>query len=460
MERTAMSRKEFERGAVFGRVDGGMLTLKDAAVLTGMSYRQAKRLYRRYREEGPAGLVHRSVGRTSNHAREESEKERILEIVREQYGGSVERGAGQRLGPTLVTEQLWEDHGIRIPRMTLQDWMKESGLWSRVRRSKPKAKRRERRAHFGELVQFDGSFHDWFEGRGEREGRRSCVMNMVDDATGTTLLRFGEQETIWAAVNILQEWIEKYGVPRALYTDWKNVYKRQPTAAEEAAGEVGLTQFGRMCAKLGIEIIAASSPQAKGRVERSNGTQQDRLIKKMRLRGIAEDAAANVYVESVYLPAYNARYAVAPASAVDYHLPRNPAQRDEDVFCLEHVRTVGNDFVVQFGKLALQLDRGARGRVPAGSKVVVRETQDGALRVFHISRLHGERECRWTPAAPRVPKVPGKASAPASTTKQPNRPPSDHPWRGRFRTPRAASASDSTLPPTGGSSRVPLVETT
>lgn len=404
--------------------------MKEAGVLLGISYRQAKRLYQRYRTEGPAGLVHRSVGRASNHAREASEKDRVLEIVRAQYGGRAERGPGQRLGPTLVAEHLWEDHGIRVPRTTLQDWMSQAELWSRVRRSRPKTKRRERRAHFGELVQLDGSFHDWFEGRGEREGRRSCVMNMVDDATGTTLLRFGEQETIWAAVDVLRAWIEKYGVPRALYTDWKNVYKRQPTAAEEAAGEVGLTQFGRMCAKLGIEIIAAGSPQAKGRVERSNGTQQDRLIKKMRLRGIADDAAANAYVESVYLPAYNARYAVAPASAVDYHLPRDPAQRDEDVFCLEHIRSVGNDFVVQFGKRALQLDRKARGWVPAGSKVLVRETQDGELRVIHVSRLHGERECRWAPAAPRAPKPESSTAAPLpKPPRKPNRPSAAHPWR-------------------------------
>src|SRR5690606_24575768 len=161
-----------------------------------------------------------------------------------------------------------------------------------------------------------------------------------------------------------------------------------------------------------------------------NGTQQDRLIKKMRLRGIADDAAANAYVESVYLPAYNARYAVAPASAVDYHLPRDPAQRDEDVFCLEHIRSVGNDFVVQFGKRALQLDRKARGWVPAGSKVLVRETQDGELRVIHVSRLHGERECRWAPAAPRAPKPESSTAAPLpKPPRKPNRPSAAHPWR-------------------------------
>lgn len=430
MERTAMSRKEFERGAILSRVERGELSLKEAAPLLRISYRQARRLYQRFRSEGPAGLVHGNVGRVSNHAWPMAERERVLEIIRQQYGGKPERGPGQRFGPTLAAEHLWEDHKLWVPCSTLRDWMSEAGLWSRVRRSRPKTKRRERRAHFGELVQLDGSFHDWFEGRGERGGRQSCVMNMVDDATGTTLLRFGEQETIWAAVDVLRAWIASYGVPRALYTDWKNVYKRQPTGAEEAAGEVGHTQFGRMCAKLGIEIIAAGTPQAKGRVERSNGTQQDRLIKKMRLLGIADDAAANAYVEAVYLPAYNARYAVPAASPIDYHLPRNPELRDEDVFCLEHARRVGNDFVVQFGKRGLQLDRAARGRVPAGSRVIVRETQDGQLRVIYASRLHGERECQWTLSTPKAGKPePLATSSTPKPPRKPSRPAPDHPWR-------------------------------
>ena len=207
MERTAMSRKEFQRGAVFVRVERGELTVKEAAPLLGISYRQAKRLYKRFRTAGPAGLVHRSVGRASNRAHPAAERERILEIIREEYAGKRERGPGQRFGPTLVAEHLWEDHRLRVACSTLRDWMSEAGLWSRVRRSRPKTKRRERRAHFGELVQLDGSFHDWFEGRGERGGRRSCVMNMVDDATGITLVRFGEQETSWAAVDVLRAWL-------------------------------------------------------------------------------------------------------------------------------------------------------------------------------------------------------------------------------------------------------------
>jgi hypothetical protein len=429
MERTAMSRKEFDRGAVFRRVEGGALTLKEAAPLLKMSYRQAKRMYGRFRGEGPAGLVHQSVGRISNHARPAAEREQVVELVRAHYGGTARRGPGQRFGPKLAAEHLWEDHGIAVPCSTLRDWMTNAGLWSRVRRSSPKPKRRERRTHFGELVQFDGSFHDWFEGRGDRAGVRSCVMNMVDDATGITLLRFGDQETIWAAADVLRAWIAKFGVPRALYTDWKNVYKREPTSREEAMGEEGHTQFGRMCAKLGIEIIAASTPQAKGRVERSNGTQQDRLIKKMRLLGIDNDAAANAYVEATYLPQHNARYAVVAASPVDYHLPRDPALLDCVVFCLEHGRRVSNDFVVQFGKQSLQLQRAARGRVPAGAKVIVRETREGPLRVIHVNRRGTERECSWIPAAPRAKRPP---SAPTPKAPKPRQPPAtDHPWRTR-----------------------------
>lgn len=213
------------------------------------------------------------------------------------------------------------------------------------------------------------------------------------------------------------------------------MYKRQPTSAEQAVGDPGHTQFGRMCAKLGIEIIAADTPQAKGRVERSNGTQQDQLIKKMRLRGIRDDAAANAYCESTYLPQHNARYAVPPASRADYHLPRDPKLRDEDVFCLEHTRTVGNDFVVQFRKQGLQLDRSARGRVPAGSEVIVREARGGSLRVIHVSRHGEERECRWTPAALRTKTSKLAPAAPRANSNGKHRPSQDHPWRkmGAFR---------------------------
>jgi hypothetical protein len=164
-------------------------------------------------------------------------------------------------------------------------------------------------------------------------------MTMVDDATGRTLLRFGAEETTWAAADLLRAWIDAYGVPAALYADWKNVYQRAPTTNERARGDTPLTQFGRMCTKLGITLIGASSPQAKGRVERGHGTHQDRLIKKLRLKHISDVTAANAYVTTEYLPEHNARFAIAPAHAVDHHRPRDRRRwADADVFCLETTR--------------------------------------------------------------------------------------------------------------------------
>jgi transposase len=430
-----MSRKEFSRGSVLARVAAGTITLTDAVPLLGVSYRQAKRLWQRYRTAGAAALVHGNVGRASNHARSTTERDAVLALIRTHYGGVVAKGPRQRFGPTLVAEHLWTDHGILVARSTLRDWMHAAGLWSRMRRGRPTHTRRERMAHFGELVQLDGSFHDWFEGRGARAGARSCMMSLVDDATSTTLLRFGAEETIWAAAAVLQTWITAHGVPRALYTDWKNVYKRAPTPNERARGETAYTQFGRMCQKLDIAIIGAASPQAKGRVERNHGTQQDRLIKKMRLRGLADDLAANAYVTATYLPQHNARFAVLPASAVDHHRVRDRRVRDDDIFCLEEPRVVGQDYVVQYKGQGLQLSRAARGRVPAKSTVLVRETEDGRLRVIHIARDGSERVCPWTSATARAAALAPATVQPSAPMgpHPPHRPGADHPWRAQNR---------------------------
>src|SRR5216684_1774161 len=226
-----MSARELTRVEVLSRVKAGTLSLGSAATLLSVSYRQAKRLARRYRAEGAKGLKHRSAGHASNHARLPAERERALALVREKYSGPVD----VRFGPTLAAEHLASEDGVTV-------------------------------------------HHD-----------------------------------------TLRRWIEAYGVPLALYTDWKNVYVREPNAEEQVTGAVPLTQFGRMCASLGIQIIAASSPQAKGRVERNHGTHQDRLVKKLRRLGIADAAAANAFLEQTYLPEHNRRFAVTPASGEDFH---------------------------------------------------------------------------------------------------------------------------------------------
>src|SRR2546428_754590 len=239
-----MSKRELGRVEVLARVRSQELRLVDAAALLHVSYRQAKRLWKRYGEEGAAGLKQRSAGRRSNRAYPEKFRRKVLGLVRKKYRGPV----GERFGPTLAAEHLAAEDGLELDAETLRRWMLAAGLWSRERRRRRHRRRRERKEHFGEMVQMDGSFHPWLEERGP-EG---CLMDLVDDATNTTLARLGEEETIWAAAEALRAWIERYGVPEALYVDWKNLYKRCATAQEGLRGEEPIRQFGRMCGKLGI----------------------------------------------------------------------------------------------------------------------------------------------------------------------------------------------------------------
>src|SRR6266481_7204120 len=225
-----MSTGELERVEVMGRVAKEKLKLTDAAAMLQLSYRQVKRLWRRYGQVGRQGLKHGNAGRPSNRSKPLKLRRRVLNLIKKKYSGSEE----ERFGPTLAAEHLAEEDGMGMDHETLRRWMLAERLWSRQRKRKKHCQRRERKSHFGELVQLDGSFHDWLEGRGPR----GCLMNMVDDATSATEARLGKEETIWAAVGVLRSWIEKYGVPRALYTDWKNVYIRAASSAEQLRGEV------------------------------------------------------------------------------------------------------------------------------------------------------------------------------------------------------------------------------
>jgi transposase len=373
MGRIGMSVRELRRVEVLARVKSKTLKVVDAASLVGVSYRQAKRLWKRYQEEGARGLKHRSAGGTSARAKPARFRRRVMKLVREKYG----EGEGERFGPTLAGEHLASEDGLQMDAETLRRWMLEEGLWSRQRKRKAYRQRRERRRHFGELVQMDGSFHDWLEGR----GAGGCMMNMTDDATSAVQLRLGEEETIWAAANILWAWIEHYGVPQALYVDWKNLYKRAPTAREQLRGEEPVTQFGRMCEKLGIKIIAAGSPQAKGRVERNHGTHQDRLIKKMRRKKIGTHEAANEYLQQEYLPEHNGRFRQAAAEAEDYHRRVPSAAELREVFRLETERVIGNDWVVRYDNRLFQVQAQSRKWAPAQGKVVVCEWQDGRVEI-------------------------------------------------------------------------------
>jgi transposase len=419
-----MSERELGRVEVLARVKSRELRVVDAAVLLRLSYRQTKRLRKRYREGGAAGLKHRSAGRRSNRAYPEKVRRRVLGLVREKYSGRV----GERFGPTLTAEHLASDDDVGVDAETLRRWMLEEGLWSRERRRRRHRRRRERKEHFGEMVQMDGSFHRWLEERGP-EG---CLMDLVDDATNTTLARLGEEESIWAAAGALRAWIERYGVPLKLYVDWKNLYKRPANAQERLRGEEPITQFGRMCAKLGMELMAAGSPQAKGRVERVHGTHQDRLVKKLRLRKIARPAEANAYLEAEYLPEHNRRFARPAARPEDYHRRAPGAAKLDRIFRLESERVISDDWVVRYDGRFFQLEPQSQNYAPARGKVMVCERPEGRVEIEYRGRAVPWREIA-APVRASVPEAkpaiePTQAPMPA-LAKRKWVPPPDHPWR-------------------------------
>ena len=396
------SEEQWKRGEVLRRVAAGEWKLREGAERLGLSYRQTKRLWARYKRGGAAALAHGNVGRRSNRAKPAEVRERALELVRERYGGGEAGG----LGPTLAAEHLAAEHGLVVDHETLRRWMQAEGLWRRKRRRAAHRTRRARKERFGELLQIDGSHHAWLEERGPK----GCLMNLVDDATGRGILLFASEETTWAAAELLERWVRRYGVPRAIYADRKNVYPRRATAREAIAGVEPRTQFGRMCEKLGIRLIGASSPEAKGRVERHHGTHQDRLVKKMRLAGVADYAGANRYLEG-YEREHNDRFGRAPGSETDGHLRTPPRLDWERVFCLEQERVVGRNLVVRYENRWLQLKARRNQGVGPGTRVTVEEDRAGKLRV----RAEGQEI-----AFEEIAETGRKAQSPAAP---------DHPWR-------------------------------
>jgi len=404
-----MSLKERTRLAIFSRVKDLGMSIKEAAEVLGMSYRQALRIWHRYCEEGDKGLIHRSRGRPSNRRKPLEAREAVLSLYRERYWD---------FGPTLASEKLMERDGYLIDHETLRRWLLAEGLWNKRRKRPRHRKHRGRKAHFGELVQMDGSHHRWFG-----DGEQGCLMDMVDDATGITLALMREEETTEAAMRLLRAWIEKYGIPKALYVDHKNVYltDRVPTLEEQLSGELPMTQFGKACGKLGIEIIPAGSPQAKGRVERKHGVHQDRLVKELRLAGIRDIGLANGFLPA-YVEALNARFALPPHSSVDFHCPVPQGLDLRQVFCSEETRTISNDWVVRYRNRLLQITPQSN-LPPARMKVMVQEHLDGSIHMVYRGREVRFEEIRKRP--PTIPCSKTRTSEPAKTYV----PPSDHPWR-------------------------------
>ena len=435
METFLMSVKERKRLEVVSRVVAKEVALSKGAELLSISYRQMRRILARYRADGDLGLVHRLRGRASNRQVQPIRQQQALELYREKYAG---------YGPTLAAESMQRDDDLAVSVSTLRAWLSRAGLWQRQRRRKLHRRRRPRREHFGELVQLDGSHHDWFEGR----CGKAVLMVMIDDATGRVFARFFEQESWESAATTLRHYVQLHGLPRGLYVDGHSIYRVdwEPTPAEILADIKPTTQFGRAMRELDVELIMAHSPQAKGRVERVNRTLQDRLVKELTRAGISDLESANRFLEATYLPRFNAQFGKVPAQPADLHRAADDA-RILRVLSMQEARVVQPDWTVRWHNDFLQLPRASATTVQPGDRVIVSQQLDGRMRLFA-----GELELAWSTVREAMPAKPPRRSSGPTKSSQGQKPRADHPWRGRA-LPQTApavelscSASVATLP--------------
>jgi len=398
-----MSDKERDRLEVMRRRRRGEIAQVAAARLMRLSTRTVRRMERRMARWGDRALVHQGRGRPSNRRLDPRVEARAKALVRQKY---------HDFGPTLAMEHLADDDGICLGRTTVTRLMREEHLFAARRKPRPHRRRRERRACFGELVQMDTSEHDWFEGRAPR----CALIDLIDDATGFRLVRLYPADTSEANFDMIARWISRFGRPRALYTDQAGHFR--PT--QQPGKGPSRSQIERALGTLGIELIVARSPQAKGRVERAHGTDQDRLIKEMRLRAIGGIGQANEFLEKVYLPQINARFAVAPRRRRDAH---RGAQRFDlaSVLCPHETRRVANDHTVSINGVLWQIEE--TGPSLAGQTLIVERRLDGTLRLRQGERpLKFQRACRQA-VGPRSGLRPSLAPT-APTQRQ--RPPSQN----------------------------------
>ncbi len=410
----------YERGA-----DG--LTQEQIATLMGCHVRTVQRRLERYRADGDAGLVHRARGRRSHRRLPEALSQQAIDLVAEHYPD---------FGPTLAAEKLEERHGLKLSRERLRQLMIAAGLWRPKARKVKHRQWRERRACVGHLLQVDTSIHDWFEGRGPQV----VLISLIDDATSRVFRRFYDTDSTETNMQHLYHYFQRYGRPRALYGDKAShfVVNRPPTVQEQLDAEEPVTQIGRALRELDIEWIEANSPQAKGRVERSFKTAQDRLVKELRLANIADLSTANDFLEEYDARVTNQRFVVPSACALDAH-------RDLDgydlpaILSVQQERTITRDYCLQFDHQRYQIPRAAACAGMVGSKVIIQERLDGS-RHFRWRNQYLSCEPVPAPAAAAAPAVGlrppcGATARPTAVTPKP-----DHPWKrnlqGAFRSQR------------------------
>lgn len=399
--------KELKRLQIIWKVLEKGIKQVEAAEILGLSSRQIRRILKRVKWEGDKGVIHKSRGQPSKRRLPDAIRNKIIRLYRSQYWD---------FGPTLASEKLQEREHLRVSDETLRLWLIESGDWKKKRKTRGHRRWRDRKGHRGKMVQLDGSHHDWFEGRGPR-----CVlMSYIDDATSRVFARFYEHEGTMPAMDSFKRYGRKYGLPISLYLDRHTTYKSPAKASVEDIlnEEVPLSEFERALKELGVEVIHAMSPQAKGRVERLFRTLQDRLVKEMRLRGIGTIEKANAFLKQ-YLPVYNRRFSILPREREDLHRPLPKGFNIDAVLCIKTERRLRNDFTVAHNKKLYQIEDRTRA-----SKVMIHEYINGSLRMTYRDQSLRFKEITARP-------VKKEQEAPVKErTKRRYKPSSEHPWKG------------------------------
>lgn len=379
-----MSARELDRYEVIQRLIRKELNGTDAAQLLHLSVRQVKRLKRRVHARGAPGLLHGNRGKPSNRRMPTTERRQVTALIKKRYAD---------FGPTLATEQLAKRHGIHRDPTTIRDLLVAAGLWipRRAPRGSEHRMWRQRRPRYGEMVQFDGSYHHWLEDRGGTG--EMCLLATVDDATGKIVhAQFAAHEGVIPVFTFWKGYVAAHGVARSIYLDRLSTYKMTQQAAVE--NHELLTQFQRATATLRIKLITAHSPQAKGRIERLFETLQDRLVKELRLAKITTVDAANTFLTEMYLPQFNAQFAVPAAEPGNLHRPLTPLERGEldATFARQETRVVHNDFTIAFKKQWHQLTKEQPVTVCKRDPITIEERLDGSvwmrLRGKYLSYLH------------------------------------------------------------------------
>lgn len=408
-----MNQVERKRLYVIGQVIERKLKQIRAAEILGLCVRQVRRLMQRVKKVGDVAVVHQSRGKESKRRTVEAIKKKVLYLCRTRYVG---------FGPTLIAEKISEEMNIKISKETVRKWMISDALEYRKRRKRTHRSWRVRKEHCGEMVQMDGSHHAWFEDRGPN----AVLMGYIDDATGRVYGRFYDHEGTMPALDSLRRYIRRYGIPCTLYLDRHTTYKskKELTIEQQLQGEkMPMSQFGAAAERLGIKVIHAYSPQAKGRIERLFGTLQDRLVKEMRLHNICNVEEGNEFLKN-YLLNFNKKFQVTPAEKKDLHRRLGSGVNLEWILCRQETRALRNDFTVIYEQHFFQVLDNIRAK-----RVTVQESINGRFRLIHEGRtLRFKKISREVHRRDKI--EPSRLLHPP----RPPRPGADHPWK-KFRLP-------------------------